>query len=106
MDEEKKGENIQTDPQPENSNNANPPQGEEESFFRKGKVDKFISPEDLNSLIQIIRPKEWVGLACLGMIDAFYSSGYLTDESLQMLSVVVLLCKRRVFSICTLNQRV
>lgn len=71
MDEEKKGENIQTDPQPENSNNANPPQGEEESFFRKGKVDKFISPEDLNSLIQIIRPKEWVGLACLGMIVCF-----------------------------------
>lgn len=71
MDEEKKGEELKTNPQSENPGEATPPDHEEETFFRKGKVDKFISPEDLNSLIQIIRPKEWVGLACLGLIVCF-----------------------------------
>jgi len=62
---EEKKENGQTQPE-NNINNYDSPR------YRKGKEDTFISPDDLNILIQIIRPKEWLGLGCLGIMVLFF----------------------------------
>jgi HlyD family secretion protein len=60
-----KTENGQTD-QEKNKNKYDSP------LYRKGKEDTFLSPDDLNVLIKIIRPKEWLGLACLGLMVLFF----------------------------------
>lgn len=86
MDDEKKGVDPDENSHQDSQNVENLPNPDDDDLFRKGKKDKFISPEDLNSLIQIIRPKDWLGLGCLGMIVIFLFiwlfNGQITTDSI------------------------
>ncbi len=74
-------EGEKKDNQQKDANNTFDSENEENaSEFRKDKEDKFISPDDLNGLIQIIRPKDWLGLSCLGIMVLFFFIWLLKGE--------------------------
>ena len=42
------------------------------SLFREGAEEKFVSPDDLDRLINIVKPKEWIGLALMSILTLMF----------------------------------